>query len=301
VLFELLTGTSPFDGADLPQLVTSILTQEPLSLAILRPDAPPELDLVVRKCLQKDPEKRYRNVAELVQDLEPFVPASSAERIRHIKRVIREVSSIRPPTPMPGSIRIENIQRALLRAAQPSSPAFDSERLPFHKHIETLAEPIPITELLPPSGEPAVAPKRRVGIAWIVAVLMLFAAVITVALWGPGQGGAVSAPVPSQPSAIAPTAPSAITFANTSPVEPAPPATAPASAAASGAPHGPTPARPAPVRGGQSAEGNLPPPPSATAAPVPQPPTERGALGVSPNVTGTSKPADDYSQFGERR
>jgi serine/threonine protein kinase len=100
VLYELLSGTLPFDGNDLPQLCTSIATSEPIPLTQKRPGAPAELARIIGRCLEKDPARRYRNVAELAQELALWGPEGAAERLEQIKRVVREGgASIRPPTP----------------------------------------------------------------------------------------------------------------------------------------------------------------------------------------------------------
>jgi serine/threonine-protein kinase len=90
----------PFDGASVPQLCTSILNDPPVRLTSVRPDAPRELEDVILKCLEKDRDRRYRNVAELAQELAPFAPETAMARVEHIKRVIVEGgSSVRPPAP----------------------------------------------------------------------------------------------------------------------------------------------------------------------------------------------------------
>jgi len=86
VLFELLTGTVAFDEPTLMQLSAAILEQDPVPLRALLPDAPPELEAVVLKCLEKDITKRYSNIAELAIALYPFAPRRSrisAERCYH--------------------------------------------------------------------------------------------------------------------------------------------------------------------------------------------------------------------------
>ncbi|MEO8701293.1 MAG: serine/threonine-protein kinase [Kofleriaceae bacterium] len=71
-LFELLGGTSPFARGTMPEVCASILKDEPLSLAGLRPGIPAELEGVIRRCLSKSADGRYRNVAELAMALRPF-------------------------------------------------------------------------------------------------------------------------------------------------------------------------------------------------------------------------------------
>jgi len=68
VLYEMLAGRRPFDGGSAPELIGRILHVEPAPIA--RPDGvPAELDLIVRKCLEKDPAKRYQTARELWIDL----------------------------------------------------------------------------------------------------------------------------------------------------------------------------------------------------------------------------------------
>jgi serine/threonine-protein kinase len=112
VLHELLTGTMPFDGASVPQLCTSILNDPPVRLTSVRPDAPRELEDVILKCLEKDRNRRYRNVAELAQELAPFAPETAMARVEHIKRVIVEGgSSVRPPAPSRTSLDLTAVEQ----------------------------------------------------------------------------------------------------------------------------------------------------------------------------------------------
>ena len=72
VLFELLTGRSPFEAETMPELCLKIVSEPPLPLAQLRPAVPPGLVAVVDRCLQKEKEKRFATAAELAQALAPF-------------------------------------------------------------------------------------------------------------------------------------------------------------------------------------------------------------------------------------
>ncbi len=95
VLFECLTDRMPFPGTDFPQLCTSILTAAPKKLSEELPGAPPELDLVIARCLEKDREKRYGSVAELADALGPFGLEESVRRVEHIRAVIQGQTSRR--------------------------------------------------------------------------------------------------------------------------------------------------------------------------------------------------------------
>jgi len=87
VLFELLTGVTAFDEPSLLELSAAILERDPVPLQTLRPDASAELEDVVLRCLAKNPDERYQNVAELAAALYPFGPRRariSAERCYHM-------------------------------------------------------------------------------------------------------------------------------------------------------------------------------------------------------------------------
>ena len=69
VLFEMLTGQRPFRGENNTAVARAILDDEPLPLAGLRPEAPPELGAIVAKALEKEVDKRYQSAGEFLSDL----------------------------------------------------------------------------------------------------------------------------------------------------------------------------------------------------------------------------------------
>jgi eukaryotic-like serine/threonine-protein kinase len=130
VLFELLTAEVPFVGDSVGQLCTSILADAPRALRSLRPQAAPELESAVRRCLEKDPGRRFRNVAELAQEIARFGPEGAQARVRHIARIVQDSgSSVRPPTPMPGTYQVGQA-RAVVEAARATGAAVTVPRLP---------------------------------------------------------------------------------------------------------------------------------------------------------------------------
>jgi len=78
VLYELLSGGSPFQGASFADVVAAILTREP---APLPPVVSRGLQAVIRRCLAKHPDQRFANVAELAVALRPF--AGDADAAAH--------------------------------------------------------------------------------------------------------------------------------------------------------------------------------------------------------------------------
>ena len=96
VLFELLTSELPFEGLTAATLAANIFSATPRDLLPLRPDANPELEAVIRRCLAKDPAGRYRDIEAFAADLVPHGPASAGERLLAIRRALRS-GSVKPP------------------------------------------------------------------------------------------------------------------------------------------------------------------------------------------------------------
>src|SRR5262245_58951290 len=82
VLYELLTGSTPFRGDSIPQLVTSVLHDQPPSFAEAEVTAPDGLEAALSRALAKPREQRYGSVAELVSALAPYAPRLGAVSMR---------------------------------------------------------------------------------------------------------------------------------------------------------------------------------------------------------------------------
>ncbi len=69
VLHEMATGQRPFQGATSAVVFDQILNQTPTSAIRLNPELPDELEPILAKALEKDPELRYQSARELLTDL----------------------------------------------------------------------------------------------------------------------------------------------------------------------------------------------------------------------------------------
>ena len=69
VLFHLLTGRLPFRAANTAQLVYKIVNADPPMPSQINPNVPASMDNIIRRALEKDLYSRYRNGAEMAQDL----------------------------------------------------------------------------------------------------------------------------------------------------------------------------------------------------------------------------------------
>jgi serine/threonine protein kinase/Flp pilus assembly protein TadD len=69
VLYQMATGTTPFQGDTPISTITSILRDEPRPIGALKPALPSELGRIAGRCLSKDPAQRYPTATELHRDL----------------------------------------------------------------------------------------------------------------------------------------------------------------------------------------------------------------------------------------
>ncbi len=77
VLYEMLTGQLPFRGEHEAAMMYSIVNEDPESVLICRPDLSPELDRIIHRALEKDPEDRYQSVADMVSELRKVLKQST--------------------------------------------------------------------------------------------------------------------------------------------------------------------------------------------------------------------------------
>ena len=69
VLYEMGTGQRPFADVESSQLIGAILHRSPRAPTALNPRLSPELERIIGKCLEKEPENRYQSAKELAIDL----------------------------------------------------------------------------------------------------------------------------------------------------------------------------------------------------------------------------------------
>jgi serine/threonine protein kinase len=88
VLFEMLVGRPPFMG-NMTEVLVKQMRELPPPPSRLSAETPPEVDALVMKMLQKDPQRRHRDAFHLVEDLRELISRSQEEPFK--------VSSL-PPT-----------------------------------------------------------------------------------------------------------------------------------------------------------------------------------------------------------
>ncbi|MCK5335732.1 MAG: protein kinase [Gammaproteobacteria bacterium] len=73
VMYELLTGETPYAPGNMHSIMYQIVNHEPKSIIELRPDLPERLAEIVEKCMIKEPSQRYQYGYELIRDLRTCV------------------------------------------------------------------------------------------------------------------------------------------------------------------------------------------------------------------------------------
>src|SRR5712691_524105 len=68
VLYEMLAGRKAFEGASAVTVIAAIMTSEPPPIAALQ-SAHPLLDHVLRRCLEKDRERRWQSIGDVTGEL----------------------------------------------------------------------------------------------------------------------------------------------------------------------------------------------------------------------------------------
>jgi Tol biopolymer transport system component/predicted Ser/Thr protein kinase len=77
VVYEMATGKKAFEGQSRVTLIAAILEREPPPLAGLDATQPAPLDRIVKKCLSKDPDRRWQTAQDLQDELQWIAGESS--------------------------------------------------------------------------------------------------------------------------------------------------------------------------------------------------------------------------------
>jgi len=80
ILYEMLSGETPFKGEYMQAVVYSILNEEPKPLAQIRKGLPSGLEHIVGQSLAKNPKDRYQGIPDILEDL-----AAVAEGLKPLK------------------------------------------------------------------------------------------------------------------------------------------------------------------------------------------------------------------------
>jgi len=81
VLYEMLTGRSPFNGAHESAILYEIVNVDVPPMSTIKPEIDAELDRIVLECMEKDPNERMQSIKQVAIDLNRFKRTSSRTRL----------------------------------------------------------------------------------------------------------------------------------------------------------------------------------------------------------------------------
>ncbi len=99
ILYEVLTGRLPFNGANYNALMMSIITQPHKPVSEVAPYISAELSAVVDRALAKDRNQRFASAIELAEELEALAISLNAIPMAANPKMSTSLASFRPPPP----------------------------------------------------------------------------------------------------------------------------------------------------------------------------------------------------------
>jgi serine/threonine-protein kinase len=80
MLYEMLTGKVPFTGPSPFVIMNDRLLNNPVPPREIEPEITPQLQEIIYRAMERDPNKRYRNAHDFIWDLEHQEQVGAAER-----------------------------------------------------------------------------------------------------------------------------------------------------------------------------------------------------------------------------
>src|SRR5579864_9230062 len=81
VMYEMLTGRTPFDGDTPVAVAMQHIQEKPVPPSHLNPQIPPALEEIIMRCLEKSPDRRYTDGSQLARALETLGDIETEETI----------------------------------------------------------------------------------------------------------------------------------------------------------------------------------------------------------------------------
>ncbi|HKB08700.1 MAG TPA: serine/threonine-protein kinase [Candidatus Polarisedimenticolia bacterium] len=173
VLYELLTGVRPFEGDSISTIIYRVLYEDPRPPAAHNPALPPEINAILERALDKEPDRRYQLGSDLAADLAKAFAGLPPETLsRPFPATARATGASRTPT----AVTVARTGRGA----------------PGRRGEAARGRRAPAAEALP-SSEPGFAARHSLKIA-AVAVIAVLAVVVFPRLVNRNERAAVDGP-----------------------------------------------------------------------------------------------------------
>jgi eukaryotic-like serine/threonine-protein kinase len=94
VIYEMATGTRPFDGASPASIIGAILKDSPAAISTCQPLAPASLDAAVAGCLEKDPDDRWQSASDVKRLLRSALSSTPEAAVQVTPSARRRISPL---------------------------------------------------------------------------------------------------------------------------------------------------------------------------------------------------------------
>jgi eukaryotic-like serine/threonine-protein kinase len=187
ILYELLSGQTPFADESAAAIMGAIALEDPADIRLLRGDVPEPLAQLLRHALVKDRTKRLESVAAFGAELEPFALPDAEVGAWRAQARLRPRIQVPPPPPRTLAVEIRR-ELGLSSANRENTPASSSSA-----PTTPPASPSAVTEATGSNAGPR-APSRRLGLSVLLGVATLAggATFALSAITSPGPGDAAA-------------------------------------------------------------------------------------------------------------
>jgi serine/threonine-protein kinase len=221
VLYELTSGTPPYDGAELGELLAAILEREPAPLGSRRAELPPDFCDVVHRCLARNRDWRFQSVAELAAALAPYAGEEGAFLAERVRKALATAGDAKVRSSLAdGSGSLPAVAKGTGSGVH-SAPAPHVSSDARREAPAALAEPAAAAPIVATTGTALTqSAAQRIGkrrsVAWLAGVAGLLCGVaiaMTVAISArhrlappvaPASSVAPAPPPPAVPASVAP-------------------------------------------------------------------------------------------------
>jgi eukaryotic-like serine/threonine-protein kinase len=93
VVYEMATGQKAFEGKSQASVISAIMSSDPPPMSSLQPMTPPALDRVVKKCLAKEPEKRWQAASDVCDELK-WIAESGAQSASQMSVPVKGIRAL---------------------------------------------------------------------------------------------------------------------------------------------------------------------------------------------------------------
>jgi eukaryotic-like serine/threonine-protein kinase len=179
VLYEMLTGATPFAGDNIGQVIMAQLTKAPPALP---PTVDPELSELVMQLLSKDPAARPQTAAEVAARLHRILsrlaPAHPVLFTPPVTSFAQQVAAAPAPAPAaaPHAVApLPAVPAPVPYARPPAAAPLAAASYPAQPPVAVVQATPPAAPQIagPPAAIPAVAPKPLPSIGGVVALVMV--------------------------------------------------------------------------------------------------------------------------------